>query len=57
MKSENGKHKEVIKEGEEAILTSAHAFGRTKRPIRPASLALSTFSKSGTIVEFKLKTG
>lgn len=36
-------------------LTSAHALGRTKRPIRPASLALRTFSNSGTMVEFKLK--
>lgn len=37
------------------IFTSAHAFGRTKRPIRPASLALSIFSKSGTMVEFGLE--
>lgn len=36
-------------------LTSAQAFGRTKRPIRLASLALRIFSKSGTIVVFKLK--
>jgi len=36
-------------------ITSAHAFGRTKRPIRPASLALSIFSKSGTMVEFELE--
>lgn len=36
-------------------LTSAQAFGRTKRPIRLASLALRIFSKSGTIVVFKLE--
>lgn len=35
-------------------LTSAHAFGRTRRPMRPASLALRTFSNNGTIVEFEL---
>lgn len=36
-------------------LTSAHALGSTKRPIRPASLALSIFSNKGTIVEFELE--
>lgn len=35
-------------------VTSAHAFGSTKRPIRPASLALKIFSNSGTMVEFEL---
>lgn len=35
-------------------LTSAHALGRTRRPIRPASLALRTFSNNGTMVEFEL---
>jgi len=35
-------------------LTSAQAFGRTRRPMRPASLALRTFSNNGTIVEFEL---
>lgn len=38
-----------------ARLTSAHALGRTKRPMRPASLALRTFSNSGTMVEFELQ--
>lgn len=39
--------------------TSAHAFGRTKRPIRPASLVLRIFSNSGVRVqlEFNLKNG
>jgi hypothetical protein len=36
-------------------LTSAHALGRTKRPMRPASLALRTFSNNGTMVEFGLQ--
>lgn len=36
-------------------LTSAHALGRTRRPIRPASLALRTFSNNGTMLDFKLK--
>jgi hypothetical protein len=35
--------------------TSAQAFGRTRRPMRPASLALRTFSNNGTIVEFELQ--
>ena len=35
-------------------VTSAQAFGRTRRPMRPASLALRTFSNNGTIVEFEL---
>jgi hypothetical protein len=37
-----------------AEVTSAQAFGRTRRPMRPASLALRTFSNNGTIVEFEL---
>jgi hypothetical protein len=36
-------------------LTSAHALGRTNRPMRPASLALRTFSNNGTMVEFGLE--
>jgi hypothetical protein len=36
------------------FFTSAQAFGRTKRPIRPASLALNTFSNNGTIVALEL---
>lgn len=36
-------------------LTSAHALGSTKRPIRPASLALRTFSNNGMMVEFELE--
>lgn len=36
-------------------VTSAQALGRTKRPIRPASLALNTFSNNGTTGEFKLE--
>jgi hypothetical protein len=36
-------------------VTSAQAFGRTRRPMRPASLALRTFSNNGTIVEFELE--
>lgn len=36
-------------------LTSAHAFGSTKRPIRPASLALRIFSNNGMMVELELK--
>lgn len=39
---------------EKQKITSAHALGRTSRPIRPASLALRTFSKSGIILEFEL---
>jgi hypothetical protein len=37
-------------------ITSAQAFGRTRRPMRPASLALKTFSNSGMMVEFELET-
>jgi hypothetical protein len=35
-------------------VTSAQAFGRTRHPMRPASLALRTFSNNGMIVEFEL---
>lgn len=38
-------------------LTSAHFFGSTKRPIRPASLALNIFSNKGVTTEFELKYG
>lgn len=35
-------------------LTSAHFFGSTRRPIRPASLALNVFWNSGVITELEL---
>ena len=43
-----------VKKKKNSRLTSAHAFGRTRRPILPASLALNTFSNNGTTVDFKL---
>jgi len=43
-----------FKENQTPKNTSAQAFGRTRRPIRPASLALNTFSNNGTTVDFKL---
>ena len=44
------------KQTKECILTSAQALGRTSLPIRPASLALNIFSKSGVMVELELHT-
>jgi hypothetical protein len=49
------KHIENTESRMNAKFTSAQAFGRTRRPIRPASLALRTFSNNGTIVEFELQ--
>jgi len=53
-KKGNTENKELKKERKNYKQTSAQAFGRTRRPIRPASLALSTFSNNGTTVDFKL---
>jgi len=44
----------ILGEGSKYSLTSAHALGRTRRPMRPASLALRTFSNNGTILQFEL---
>ena len=46
---------EIRQKNEESKRTSAHALGRTKRPIRPASLALRTFSNNGIMVQLAFK--
>lgn len=51
------KANKIIVSYEALGLTSAHFFGRTKRPIRPASLALNIFSNKGVITEFELSYG
>lgn len=38
-------------------ITSAHFFGSTRRPIRPASLALNIFSNKGVMTTLELNNG